>query len=49
MEKELHEPVAPWKNTQFGCQWAARPAVAEQSRLRIVLIDGSKGEAATME
>lgn len=37
-------PVAPWKNTQLGCQRAARPATAKQSRLRIVLIDGSKGK-----
>ncbi len=49
MEKVQHEVVAPWKNTQLGCQWPARPVVAKQSRLRIVLIDGSKGEAGTIQ
>lgn len=28
-KKVQHERVAPWKNTQLGCQWAAWPVVAK--------------------
>lgn len=36
------------KTLQRGYRWAARPVVAKQSSLRIVLIDGSARQAAAM-